>query len=401
MTMFRKIVLLSLCALGACRGASPSAQTVDQQHLQEMVQSLLPAVSKAVGLTFKSTPKSAIRSRAQIHDYLIAKMARELPDARVQGVTDVYQLLDMLPDSIDLRQLFVDLYTEQIAGFYDPDSTTFYAVEGGDPALLRVTLAHELVHALQHQYMPIDSILKDASDGDRQAAAQAILEGQATLASLVAVVPGIDVMSDQFWETIRQSLKAQQTGTTVYARAPMVIRESLTFPYTAGADFMRWFDKNHPGQVPFGPLLPKSTEQILHPDRYARGDQPLSVRFTGDSTGVLFEDTFGEFDIDLLRAALTHATEPVTDPALGWGGDRLRVYTTPAGPALVWYTVWDTQPDADRFRNTIATALAAHPHAGDRTAVEALTLGGHLAVRVTVAPPVWASWSHLPGVEVR
>ena len=43
-------------------------------------------------------------------------------------------------------------------------------------------LAHELVHALQHQYIPLDSIMRQPGDNDRLAAAQAILEGQATLA---------------------------------------------------------------------------------------------------------------------------------------------------------------------------------------------------------------------------
>ncbi|HEY3933175.1 MAG TPA: hypothetical protein VGL65_01020 [Gemmatimonadales bacterium] len=400
MKRWRPIVLLAILII-ACRGASPSAQSVGDRQLRALVDSLMPSVSRAVGLSFKSSPKSAVRTRDQIHTYLIAKMARELPPAKLEGISAAYRLLGMLPDSLDLRKLFLDLYTEQIAGFYDPDSTTLFAIEGSDPAQLRLVLAHELVHALQDQYVALDSILRDSTDADRQAAAQAILEGQATLASLVVMVPGMDIVNnDGFWSTFRDQLQQQQTGTSVYASAPMVIREGLTFPYVAGAEFMRWFDKNHPGAVPFGAAMPQSTEQILHTERYVSGDRPVPVRFTGDTAGVIFDDTFGEFDIDLLRAALLGATSARTDPAIGWGGDRLRIYQSPAGPALVWVTVWDAPRFAAQFQTQIAGPLASHPRTGYRIAVDSMTVGGSPAIRVVVAPTSWARWRALPPVQV-
>jgi AcrR family transcriptional regulator len=400
MNRWRPLLLLALMVV-ACRGASPSAQAVSDRQLGALVDSLVPVVSKATGLAFKSTPKSAIRTREQIHAYLIAKMARELPPAKLEGIAATYRLLGMVPDSIDLRQLFLDLYTEQIAGFYDPDSTTFFAIQGTNPGELRLVLAHELVHALQGQYLALDSILRDSSDADRQSAAQAVLEGQATLVSLVVMAPGMDIVNnDGFWATFRDQLQQQQTGTTVYARAPMVIREDLTFPYVAGADFMRWYDKNHPGAVPFSTAMPQSTEQILHPDRYAAGDRPVPVRFTDDTAGVIFDDTFGEFDIDLLRAVLVGATSPRTDPAIGWGGDRLRIYRSPAGPALVWVTTWDAPRFASQFHDQIAAPLASHNRPGYRIAIDTIPGSSRPTVRVVVAPTGWSRWKSLPQVRI-
>jgi len=187
----------------------------------------------------------------------------------------------------------------------------------------------------------------------------------------------------------------------VFASAPMVIREGLTFPYVDGAEFLRAFDKAHPGKVPFGSALPTSTEQILHPDRYDNGDQPITVRFTGDTMGVIFEDTFGEFEIELLRAQLTHATSVRTDPAIGWGGDRLRVYRSAAGPALVWVTVWDEPRWAEQFRAQVAGPLSQHSKAGNRTTVEPIQVGGKAGVRIVVAPIGWAGWKSLPVAEIR
>jgi hypothetical protein len=401
MTVFRRITLIGICLL-ACRGASPSAQTVNQKQLELLVDSLMPGVAKAAGLEFKSTPKSAVRTKDQIRTYLIAKLARELPDARLEGISDTYRLLNMMSDTLDLRQLFLALYVEQIAGFYDPDSTTLFAAAGAEPGALRLVLAHELVHALQHQYVPLDSILHDVTDGDRQTAAQAVMEGQATLVSLIAMLPGMNIQTDDaFWENFRDQLSKQQFGTSVFARAPMVIREGLTFPYVDGAEFLRAFDKSHPGKVPFGALLPVSTEQILHADRYASGDMPITVRFAGDTSGVIFEDTFGEFEIEMLRAQLVGATSVRTDPAIGWGGDRLRVYRGTAGAALVWVTVWDEPRYAEQFRTQVATPLSLHPKAGYRITVEPLQLGGKAAVRIVVAPTGWERWKSLPRAEMR
>jgi AcrR family transcriptional regulator len=389
-------------ALVACRGVSPSAQSVNQKQLEMLVDSLMPGVAKAAGLEFKSTPRSAVRTKEQIRAYLIAKLARELPDDRLEGITATYRLLNMIPDTLDLRALFLALYTEQVAGFYDPDSTTLFAVQGGDPAQLRLVLAHELVHALQHQYLPLDSILHDVTDGDRQTAAQAVMEGQATLVSMVAILPGVDIQTDDaFWDNFRDQLSKQQFGATVFAGAPMVIREGLTFPYIDGAQFMRTYDRTHPGKVPFGTALPMSTEQILHPDRYASGDKPITVRFIGDTAGVIFEDTFGEFDIELLRAQLIGATSVRTDPAIGWGGDRLRVYRSAAGPALVWVTVWDEPRYAAQFTAQVAGPLSQHPGAGNRTTVEPIQVAGRAGVRVVVAPTGWSGWKSLPQVEIR
>ncbi|MGH7582072.1 MAG: hypothetical protein ACREL5_02455 [Gemmatimonadales bacterium] len=392
--------MLGIVLLFACRGTPPSAQSVDERQLAHLVDSLMPAVSRAAGRPFTSTPRSAVRSRDQIRAYLVAKVARELPPERLEGITDTYRLFGMIPDSIDLRRLFVDLYTEQVAGFYDPDSTTLFAVAGADPAQLRLVLAHEMVHALQHQYLALDSILQDASDGDRQAAAQAILEGQATIASLVALVPGMDLLNnDGFWTSFREQLRVQQAGTSVFARAPMAVRETLVFPYVDGAEFMRWFDKAHPGDEPYGAEMPSSTEQILHTDRYAARDQPITVRFRGDTAGLIFEDTFGEFDTDLLLATLRHADEVKTDSALGWGGDRFRVYRTADGPALIWISVWDTPSAAAGFEAAMSPLVRA-PRAGYRSRIEPIALGTGAAARLVIAPDAWPGWKVLPTARI-
>ncbi len=403
MTIARLACLLVL-GLAACRGEpAGDAQSLDQKELAVLVDSLMPGVAKATGLEFKSTPVTAVRSKAQVRDYLLAKLAKDVPPARLEGVVATYRLLGLLPDTLDVRKLFVDLYTEQAAGFYDPDSTTLFAVAGGDRAQLRLVLAHELVHALQHQYVPLDSLLSDTSDADRLAAAQAVLEGQATLASLVTLLPGQNIATDDaFWETFRDQLhRTGQAGMEVFARAPLILREGLTFPYLQGAGWMRWFIRNRAGEQPFGANLPSSTEQILHPERYDRQDAPLVVRFNEDTAGVMHDDTFGEFEIAVLRSSLVGIDEVPTDVPLAWGGDRMRLYRSPLGAALVWVTVWDELRAAERFKTQIGDRLVKVPRSGYRTTAESIEVQGKPAVRVVVAPTGWERWGALPEVTLR
>lgn len=399
----RTIALIaSTLLLFACRGEAPAAaQQLDQVELDALIDSLIPGVERAAGLTFKERPTAAVRTKDQVRTFLLAKLAEELPPERLEGLTAAYQLLGLLPDTLDLGAMFVDLYTEQIAGFYEPDSSTLYAVGGASPLALRGILSHELVHALQHQYVALDSILDDRGNADRLAAAQAVLEGQATLVMVLTLSPDPNVLgNEQTWSLLRSQLTGPAEGLEVFNSAPTVIRSGLVFPYLEGASFMRWFMLQHPGQQPFGSLMPQSTEQILHPDRLTHDDAPIALRFEGDSSGVIFEDTFGEYEMLVLRSVLAGISAIPTEVPLDWGGDRMRVYRSPDGPALVWYSVWDTPTGATNFADRVAAGLLKLTREGYRTTITELPVGPRPGVQVVIAPDQWTGWSELPTVRV-
>jgi hypothetical protein len=392
------VTLALLAGATACRGQSRGAE--EDAALARLVDSLRVPVEHAAGLTFRKPPRSALRSRDQVRAYLIAKLDEELPPERMRGLETAYRLFGMLPDTLKLRGLLLDLYAEQVAGYYDPDSATLFGVAGADRAQLRLVLAHEMVHALQGQYLPLDSILKSTTNNDRLTAAQSVLEGQATLASIEVLAPGRGVTATpQFWELYRDQVRAQQSAMPVFARAPLVVREALIFPYLEGAEFMHWWASRGPRDtVPYGPRMPVSTEQILHPDRYARGDGPVTLAFAPD-TGVLYEDVLGESEIRVLLAVLAGSDDVQTVVPIGWGGDRFRVYDTAGGPALVWYVAWDDQRSADRFLQSAGPGLRRTGRVGYRATLDALSINGRPATRYVLAPVAWARWSGVPGVK--
>src|SRR6266403_5876762 len=101
-----------------------------------------------------------------------------------------------------------------------------------------------------------------------------------------------------------------------------------------------------------------STEQILHPDRYAAHDEPTMVIFTrGAADTVQYEDDRGEFEIRLLLQQLLESESEATNLATGWDGDRYQVLG-PKSDALVWYCVWDDAAAASRFAAGLQRAWA-------------------------------------------
>ena len=349
-----------------CRGDARRAASPDDAALARLVDSLRPAVEREVGRRFREPPRSAMRSRTQVRNYLVHRLREELPPARLAGIESAYRLFGLLPETVNLESTLVELYSEQVAGYYDPDSAKLFGVEGADPLQLRVVVAHEMVHALQGQFLALDSILRDFRSGDRLAAAQAVLEGQATLVSIKLLTPGTDVTrAPGFWDDYREQVGSQQSAMPVFAGAPLVLRRTLIFPYLDGAEFMGWWESTPlADSMPWGPRMPVSTEQVLHPDRYRRGDAPVELRFTSGPEPT-YEDMLGELEARILEAELAGGSAESAVP-LGWGGDRYRVYRTPTGPALVWYAVWDEPRLADRFAERVSRPFATRTKPGYR-----------------------------------
>lgn len=403
-----RLTLAGIAILVVGGGCRERAKVVESEAAtRALVRRLEAQAEQSTGLHFKRPVAVRLRTRAQVRSYIVHKFDQDLPPPQLAGAQAAYRLFGLIPDSLDLRRTIVDLLTEQVAGYYDPDSSAlFIPTDQEDPAQVRLVASHELVHALQDQYLPLDSIINQRGQNDRRSAGQAVLEGQATFYQFSILMPEQhpeSLPAQWFWRQ-RAAIAQLQSQMPAFSGAPLWLRETLIFPYLGGADFVAWFVRTHPKQEPYGAAMPTSTEQILHPDRYAAGDQPLALTFTGGvGDSVRYEDDLGEFEIGLLLSQLQHDStgNAGRGAAQGWGGDRYRVYGAHAG-ALVWYSVWDDAAARDRFLHVLVPAWAAR-RAGDtarRSHVEPLTIDGRPGVRLVDAPPSWAGWRALPGVKV-
>lgn len=383
--------------LAACRGEAPDP--TGERTLGRLVDSLTPVVERAVGLTFRSPPRYALRNEAEVRHFVRRKLSQDLPPERFAQIAQAYTMLGLLPDSFDLRGAMEDLLTQQIAGYYDPDSAMLYGRAGASGPVLTLTIAHEMVHALQDQYLPLDSILRDKSNADRSVAAQAILEGQANFASIVMLQGEETAYSPVFWESFRKE-GAATLGSGDMARVPAVIREGLLFPYLGGAEFMRWWGRSRfRDTLPYGPRMPRSTEQILFPARYESGDRPVELQFTDQVAGA-YEDVLGEFDIRLLLQELTGRAAIDNAVPLGWGGDRFRLEAGGA-PGLVWIAAWDEPRTRDAFLADVEGPMRARAGRRYRVAMDTLTVDGMAAFRFVIGDSAWTGWQRLPTARIK
>jgi hypothetical protein len=265
-------------------------------------------------------------------------------------------MLGLVRDTMHLADFYVKILTEQIMGFYDPKTKVLYVVDGAPEEYVGITIMHELIHALQDQYVSLDSLEHISGDDDRQLVAQAVVEGQATYEQAYIMAGGSGNIAAQLpggWESIRQMIRDAQTTQPVFASAPVVIKETLLFPYINGSDFIRRFTARQRGKLPFGDL-PVSSEQLMHDSAYFVQPRDVPSEITLPKIpGTVEENNFGEFGTRLFIYAHTNDQDASIRASNGWDGDRYALVKTPAGDAFVWVTVWDRAGDAAEFMSAV------------------------------------------------
>jgi hypothetical protein len=360
------LALALVAAIGAAGCRSRSA--AGEGPYADKVATYVPQIERAIGVKYKTPPRIEVRSRQQVREFLLQKFNEPEVQKAIgtQGMTN--KLLGLIPDTMNLPAFFVRVLTEQIIGYYDPGTKVLYVVDGAPEEYVGITIVHELVHALQDQYINLDSLQHLAADDDRQAAVQAVIEGQANYEELV-ILAGRQgtVQIPGGWEQIREAIRDAQATQPVFSSAPTVIQESLLFPYINGSEFIKRFHEQRSGGLPWD-HFPVSTEQVMHESAYfgSPADIP-SVVTLPPVPGKLDENDMGEFGTRLFLyqhlhepGDSTHASTQLAGRAsIGWDGDRFVLAKTAEGNALAWVTVWDTPVDAAEFVSTIDDVMRA------------------------------------------
>jgi hypothetical protein len=352
------IVVLVVAAL-TWRAAAHARETAGtHMDLTARVAATVPKVEHAVGLAFKRQPKVEVRSKEQVRAFLEQQFEDPRQARELAGTAVAFKLLGLIPDSMDLRKESENLLTEQIAGFYDPKTKVLYVIDGESDDMLDQVVPHELVHALQDQYVNLDSIENAEGDDDRLLAAQSVFEGQAVYEQLV-IATGSAAFASKLpglWDKLRETIRDNRNSMPEFAKAPPIIQEVTIFPYLSGLEFIKRYLDHFPGKVPFNDL-PTSTQQILsEPAFFGPGRAiPLRVTLPKPLAGtVRYENTLGEFQTRVyLNEHLQDQNEAVRGAA-GWAGDRYEVIDEPGGPAMVWVSVWDNDVDAAQFLDLLS-----------------------------------------------
>ena len=349
-------------------------ETLTSAEASALARELAPTVETLRGLAFKAPVDVKVVDDDAARKHFKSRMDAFWPEKRVRAEQVAFTQLGLLPAGTDLLDGLFEILEEQVGGFYDPDSDTFFVLDDMPKKLAPVIMVHELTHALDDQHYGIDDLIdKTIDDEDRSSALAAVVEGSGTLVMSTWLLREVQSgrMSPGFLESFQESeaVRAEK----LKAAAPYLQRGLLS-PYLLGQTFLLKgnFLMLAAGVVPADidrafREPPLSTEQILHPDKYWREpdrDPPRKIATNGleSSLGEGWtseeQGSLGEMNLAILAGAgpldpespaLLSPAAWTNEAASGWAGDAWRLYSLGDRRVTLLVTAWDTADDAVEF----------------------------------------------------
>jgi hypothetical protein len=344
----------------AAAARAPSAQA----DADAVVASALAVVSRLRELPAKGPINGKTIERKAMVEHVKRQIRTEIPPDVVLAQAELLFALGTVDHDFDYEAALLSLMTSQLAGFYEPKDKTMYLAADLGELERGATLAHELVHALQDQHYDLGRHVKYRPDAtDEQSAIHALAEGDATSAMLDQMLSArgmraVDLNDELIGIEARGAIDvAANTGDV-----PSIIKRSVVAPYVDGVMFVHWA-RRRGGWASVDEAwrtLPKSTEQILHPEKLLANELPEKVAVPISSAAgpkrALYHDVLGEQSLRLLLEEWMPRRSAVAG-ASDWGGDRLAIFRDQELFALAWNIRYDTSKAAQRGLEAFARGI--------------------------------------------
>jgi hypothetical protein len=269
---------------GMCVGRAEGSVSVPGGAIRDTstVDGVAQALEAIRELTFQELPQPRYLPPAQMTREVEASFTEDYPDQEAEEDERALALLGAIPPDMDLKATLSGFVGEQVTGFYDPETGDLVVM--GSPGELdpveKVTLAHELDHALTDQVLGIPLEEPPApGEEDSALAVRALAEGDATLAMSIFASRALS-----YEEQLSANFSAPDEGSIEeLTRVPHYIVRTMLFPYLEGLLFVcglqvegGWEAVDAAYDVP-----PTTTAQILFPERYEVGEEAVDPRDPG------------------------------------------------------------------------------------------------------------------------
>jgi hypothetical protein len=192
-------------------------------------------------------------------------------------------------------------------------------------------------------------------------ALRALVEGDATLTMGLYARKNLSAMDIVNYRL--EEIQSMDLSNLTYGDGGPMVESATYFPYREGADFVSrlyqqggWKAVNNAFAHP-----PRSSEQILHPERYYSGDMPVAVSLPHlrlDGWHMVAEDTLGELYLRIYLEQFI-SIDDAAAACTNWGGDRYQVLGDDHGHlALALQTAWDNSAAAQHFFDAMTWFVA-------------------------------------------
>ncbi|MSV35475.1 MAG: hypothetical protein EXQ47_07740 [Bryobacterales bacterium] len=353
----RLLLAIFLAATGALAAPPPAVFA----QMDQMVATL----GEITGWQVKRKVPSEVLTKEKFQRYLATHIKDSDHDKAVHAEELALKMFGLVPQDFNLARETSDLLSEQAAAFYDYRKKRLYLLDSTPPGEeQKMALVHELAHALADQQHELGKYLNRGSpDSDEITAREAVMEGQATWLTWAYEVKqsgGKAEVPEGMIDRLTRE-RDDPADFPVLEKTPLYMRESLLFPYNAGARFQDAVYRKL-GREAFNAVFargPFSTQQILHPEQYFGGKKPpaldppglekLAAKQASQYRGII-EGSIGEFDHAILLRQYVGELQG-KDAAEHWRGGWFRLYEHKKDqrPILSYVSEWDSPAAARRY----------------------------------------------------
>ena len=287
------VLTFTVCVIAQEKPAQKDSRITPQQtdELFRSMTQILSFASNDSKLPIQHEVKRRLITREEVEKYILDKLKDDKDAKRMQREEIVLKKFGLLDRDFRFQPFLVSLLKEQIAGYYDNKTKVVNLLDWVAPDEQKEVLAHELTHALQDQHIDLDKWEPDDPDtisknvtednqrlatDERDTARDAVLEGQAMVVYMDYMLKpsGKSLLTQpDVMRTPKDQTEATDSS-PVMARAPLLLQQSLLFPYRDGLGFEQRLLKDKGAQYAFAGVLdrpPSTSYEIMNPQAYEHG----------------------------------------------------------------------------------------------------------------------------------
>lgn len=358
----------------AAASASPTsgAPPASEAEVDGLVDELLKFITETRGLE----PLEPVEVELQDEEVFLDGLFEDFDEEEdLAGVNATLSALKLVPQDFDLEDELRGTLETGVVGYYDPEADLLYVRGTSLTPFVEVTLVHELVHALQDQHFGLEDLL-DIDDDEAFSGAQALVEGDAEQVAR-------EYLFTLSFEEQSQLLAEAQSflGPASEGRGGVDVLDAvLGFPYIHGPEFVAALVEQQ-GYERVDAAFddpPRSTEQILHPEAYLFGEDPLQVDVPDADGEVVDDGSIGEFLLAYLLDP-SGSDQDAVEAAEGWGGDAYVTWREEGRIVTAVRFVMDGAADRQELLDALRGWAEAHGRARVSESGRALLLEASVA----------------------
>lgn len=341
----------------------PGATELTEEELADEVDRLSGFVETQRGLEFREPVDVTIINDDEFTELLLEDFEEDQGDLEI--LERLLAALGLMEPGTDVVEGTRGMLGGGVLGFYDTEEKRL-VVRGTElTPLVRATLVHELVHALDDQWFGLHR--PDYAD----------LEDETSF-GFVAVVEGNARRIEEIWlaqlsQDEQEELRSEQARMAMgmdLDGIPWILLELIAVPYEAGLDLVLELLAAGGEELVDEALQepPTTSSQVLHPDRFLDGVERVPVDPPPAEGEIFDEGIFGELSLRLVLESAVPPSEAAS-AASGWRGDWFVAWEEEDGTDCVRV---DTEVADEGGRDQLAAALDEYAAQRPRTEVEHL-----------------------------